>query len=126
MNDDFLYAGALATLEPVARIRGLGTLVIRPPQQAVRAAPGRRSPCGQSAGTDLAACERGERPDRRSFLDTHEAIAPVLAQCLSSLACLQAAGRHFDVAEIDETGPYVPAGMLLQPPCRLALPACPR
>ena len=43
----------------------------------------------------------------------------MLAQCLSSLACLQAAGRHFDVAEIDETGPYVPAGMLLQPPCRL-------
>ena len=67
----------------------------------------------------LAACERGERPDRRAFLDAHGAIAPVLAQCLSSLVCLQAAVRHFDPVELDVTGPYVPAGLLLQPPCRL-------
>ena len=66
-----------------------------------------------------AACERGERPDRRAFLEAHGAIAPVLAQCLASLVCLQAAVRRFDPVELDVTGPYVPAGLLLQPPCRL-------
>ena len=96
MNDDSVKAGALETLTP------------RPGStRSIRFASGRHTRRPEPPLDDdprvvkaleeyLAACERGERPDRRSFLEAHEEVAPVLAQCLSSLVCLQAAVRHFE------------------------------
>jgi serine/threonine protein kinase len=67
----------------------------------------------------LEAAERGEKPDRRAFIERHAELAPRLAECLESLDRLADVARHFDTSRLEETGPYPPSGVDVQPPGRL-------
>ncbi|MDR3622514.1 MAG: protein kinase [Paludisphaera borealis] len=58
----------------------------------------------------VAACDRGARPNRSSFLRAHEAIAAELAECLEGLDCLQGAGAWFQGEDLAATGLHGEAG----------------